>query len=162
MQESKKWWNYKITEEQIKLIKEENGEAIRRFWEENEKVIIAIIKGEIRRLYIMTHNRVELDDCINQVYCDLPTYKYSCSRDITYGIFRSVRFCSRGYSTRSNTISLSTKLGEDFTLEDVLVGKYNIEDCYDYSVVAERLYYKIALMLFPESTEKQSAFLRRI
>ena len=156
-----RWWKYKITDEQIEQIKVGNGEAIRRFWEDNEDLICNIIKGEIRRCYILLGKCLDIWDCISQVYVDLPTYGYRKSLDITYGIFRSVQYCVYGYGRAY--VSFDTPLCDgDLRLEDVLVGKYEIEDCYDYSVENERLYYKIALMLFPKSAEKRSNFLRRI
>lgn len=153
-----RWWKYKITDEQIEQIKAENGEAIRRFWEDNEELICSLIKKELRR----SGSFVDIWDCISQVYCDLPKYEYTCSLDISYGIFRSVRYCVSGYADRNKTVSLSLEFGEELTLEDVLIGKHDIEEFYNYSVEAERLYYKIALMLFSKSEKKQIAFLRRI
>lgn len=160
-----RWWLYKVTEEQINKINVGDVEEIRRFWEDNEKLIVNLIKGELFCQYVYTGKHIDLEDCISQVYCDLSKYRIVNSRDITHGIFKSVKYCVRGYKSGRayyNEISLNDSLKEDFTLEDILVGASDVEECIDFSVESERLFYKVASLLFPTSEKKQKSFLSRL
>ena len=99
---SKKWWLWKITATQIEKIKAKDGEVIRRFWEDNERLIKNIIKKQVLFLRLRNVKSVrlyEFNDFLNQVYVDLPLYNYENSKRLYYSIVRSVeKTAFGGYS----------------------------------------------------------------
>lgn len=152
----KDWWKFKITDEQIKQIKAQNGEAIRKFWEDNERLIISLIKHELKRCY----SQCMIDDAVSQVYVDLSNYAYRDSKNLMHSIFRSVRYCIFGYGF--SYVSFDTILSDNRKLEDILIDKKDIEECFDNSVENEELYDMIARLLFTKSTKQQADFLSKI
>lgn len=111
-------WHWKISPEDVEKIKKGDRETIDRVYFDNYK---KFYKFAYR--FCRDKNRLSyVEDCIQEVYLDLPMYDYSNVKTFFRGLLRTFICCS---FNRIRTVSLFSPIGrnkdgEEFTLIDVL------------------------------------------
>ncbi len=123
------WWLWKINAEQISKIKAKDGEAMRRFWEDNERLIKNIVKKQVLFLRLRRDKSIrlyEFNDFLNQVYVDLPLFNYENSKRLYYSIVRSVE--KMPFGGYSRYVTYADMRREDLPLLEAVDVPY--EDSY--------------------------------
>ena len=111
-------WHWAITPEDVKKIKMVDRETI-------DRVYFANYEKFCKCAYRFCYDKGKLsyvEDCIQQVYLDLPTYDYSDARTFYHGLLQTFRRCTlKCYRTVSLFSSIGrNKDGKEMTLVDVL------------------------------------------
>lgn len=111
-------WHWKITPEQIARIKVGERETVNRVYMGN--------LGKFRAMawrYCESINRLDIvQDCIQQIYVDLPAYNFRDTGKLYWSIRKSFR--AAGMLTRRPCVSLETPLTDngEITLADTIAG----------------------------------------
>lgn len=116
-------WHWKITPEQIAKIKAGERETINRVYMDNLDKFRAMAGRYCRDI-----NRLDIvQDCVQQIYIDLPAYDFTNSGRLYWSIRNSFR--AAGMLTRRPCVSLETPLTEDgeVTLADTIEGESGFE-----------------------------------
>ena len=111
-------WHWKITPEQIARIKAGDRETVDRVYMDNLDKFRAIAWR-----YCEDINRLDIvQDCIQQIYVDLPTYNFNDTGKLYWSIRNSFR--AAGMLSRRPCVSLETPLTDngEITLADTIAG----------------------------------------
>ena len=180
----KKWWLYKIDDKTKDGIKSRDKYYIRKFYEDNAKLICNIAAHfwwSYGYRAIKNRRQYSVEDMVNQIYVDLPLYEYEDSRSLYKCMITSCRYvdvggigCVKGYHYMNQdlkTMSLDKVLvpdGKDFTLYKMLAAPDTCEkEVIDKVTLGEylkmeQLIDKLAVKLFPNDTYMQDKFIRSI
>lgn len=185
--EPSKWWKFKITDEQARAWQNGDINAAKQFYEENEKLLRAIagkykygyanVWGFQIALYKQAQNFYTFDDMLNQIYADLPDYRFFDGKSLIQCICKSCIFVAAGgYGSYIRSeycfISLDKPVGKDkdgATLADFIASKLTIDDELQrenstaMSKAFEKTLEQIAYTLYPSPQDelKRLAFIRR-
>lgn len=179
-----KWRLFKIDDETAERIKNGNYTAVRKFYEDNEK-LIRNIAVHCYWLWGVRENRnrrmFEVDDYVNTIYVDLLHYDYTDSRTLYKGMIISCRYVDcgglahiKGYHFMNDdlcNVSLDKAMtpdGKDFTLYKMLGSPdpfieniLNDGETIEERVKTDELIEKLAVMLYPDDNIRQENFIRR-
>ncbi len=127
-----------FTQEEVNGIKNGNVETMTKFYNVNYNHILAICKNWLfkHRNIKMQGNLIELDDLLNQVFCDLPFYDF---KRLYFEIIRSCNYINNGgYMGYNNGNFLSVE-SLDKEVFDGLTLASVIPDKKDYFTLSEDL-----------------------
>lgn len=170
------FWRYKVTASQIAGIKAGDRAAVREFFNANYEIISMCARKYYRHFYDMRRNQYTVDDYINQIYCDIPMYRYDTSFDIWRGMRLSCTYmpvggvlCARSYKMdvlNALRISLNAPVKKDgeTTYENFIPDS---RDCFEQKSEKdfeefEAYCMTIAARLFPFSKARQLAFFNAV
>lgn len=129
MQDKGAW---QFTEEQIKLIKNNDIDAITKFYFDNYKIIYFMAHKFVRGRKRMGNFSYMVEDLLQQVFVDIPYYNFSSRVGLYYGIVKgSFLRCYEGgiLSSQEKFISYAKILSIDTPINDKSNSNYLI-DCY--------------------------------
>lgn len=100
-------WHWKITPEQIPKIKANDRDTINRVYFDNLSTFRAMAGKYCRHTQLFDF----FEDCIQQIYVDLPKYRYDDAKALYWGIRTSFIFAS--LANRHCCASLDARLSDD-------------------------------------------------
>lgn len=183
--ERAKWWHFKITDEQAWAWQNGDVNAAKQFYAENEALLINLARkykygyvrvwGRRQRTLIeQAQAQYTFYDMINQIYADLPDYRFSDGLNLIRCIRKSCIFVGVGgywgaLRSEFDCISLDKPiLGKDgdegATLADFVASRFMIDDelqknSTEMSKAFEKTLNEIAEKLFPKNEQLRQAFI---
>lgn len=169
------WVCFKTTDKEVEQIKKGNFEAIRKFFEDNQEIITKFCYSAMARRWSLWGKHYDnINDCLAQVYIDIPNYNFSkYDIGIIRGVWRSATYCNDGgyYYYKSKSVkkycSLDAPLTSDssFCLYNVISDKSDfiseIEKTLENRLLFEKTVDKISKILFPNSETLRKQFIQK-
>ncbi|MDE6550396.1 MAG: hypothetical protein K2M44_02695 [Clostridia bacterium] len=167
------WWRFSISAAQIEAIKRFDVNAMNKFYEDNYDVIRMCARKQHRDSELLRNRYYTVEDYINQIYVDLPFYRYKNSRHLWYSMLLSCQLISHGgYKHRKSNILdyLSISIykpieeGSDLMIGDTIASKNDgFEQIPDEQLEKfDKFCMTIAARLIPFSKAGQMAFFNSI
>lgn len=176
---SEKWWVFQINDEQIKGIKNGELDAISDFFIDN----LLLIKNIARKVKYSPWTRFvnrdllnmyNLEDMVNQVFCDLQYFRYENSHTLYNDILRSCSFVAVGGILGNEIYNIYTKSldapisahnakdeGNTFCLGDIIGTSIDFDKVINQSEhdkKFDKMLFAMARKLYPNCEDKMFAF----
>lgn len=186
-EERAKWWKFQITDEQARAWQNGDVNAAKQFYNENEDILKGLARkykyGYVRvwgrqvALLKQAQEQYAFYDMINQIYVDLPNYRFYDGLSLIRCIRKSCIFVGvGGYlgALRSEFYCVSLDkpiLGKDgddnASIADFIASRFVIDEELQANSTAmseafERTLDKIAQTLFPKNEQLRQDFIMRV